>query len=157
MLPSPAGSVSRARGFTLLELVVALAVIAAIYALVFPGLVPTTGRAKLEALTMNIAGLLKADRNASLRLRREVVTQFDLAHNEVRSGASARTVRLPADISLDLLTSADGFSPESLTGVRFFSDGSSSGGAMVLTRGHAGYEIRVNWFTGAVSFYERGS
>jgi general secretion pathway protein H len=156
MLPSPVGSARRARGFTLLELVVALAIIAAMYALVFPALVPATGRAQLQAVTMNIAGLLKADRNASLRQRREVVTQFDLARNEVRSGASARAVRLPADISLDLLTSSDGFSEASPTGVRFFSDGSSSGGALVLTRGQAGYEIRVNWFTGAVSFHERG-
>ena len=156
MLPSPVGSARRARGFTLLELVVALAVIAAIYALVFPALVPKTGRAQLEAVTMNVAGLLKSDRNASLRQRREVVTQFDVRRNEVRSGATERFVRLPADISLDLLTSAEGFSPASPTGVRFYSDGSSSGGALLLTRGGASYEIRVNWFTGAVSFHERG-
>ncbi len=156
MLPSRAGNARRARGFTLLELVVALAIIAAMYALVFPTLAPTTGHAQLEALTMNIAGLLKADRNASLRTRREVVTQFDLNRNEIRSGASARTVRLPPDVSLDLLTSAEGLSSASPTGVRFFSDGSSSGGALTLTRGRSGYEIRVNWFTGSVSFHERG-
>lgn len=156
MLPSPAGNVRRARGFTLLELVVSLAVIAAIYALVFPALVPKTGRAQLEAVTMNVAGLLKTDRNASLRQRRDVITQFDVERNEVRSGSSERVVRLPPDISLDLLTSSEGFSQASPAGVRFYSDGSSSGGALTLTRGGSGYEIRVNWFTGAVSFHERG-
>ena len=105
---------------------------------------------------MNVAGLLKADRNASIRLRREVVTQFDVSRKEVLSGSTERMVRLPADVSLDLLTSAEGFNQASPTGVRFYSDGSSSGGALLLTRGGIGYELRVNWFTGAVSFHERG-
>jgi general secretion pathway protein H len=157
MPASPTGNARRNSGFTLLEAVVAMALIAALFALVFPAIAPGTGRPKLEALALNITGLLKGDRNAALRRRADVVTSLDLTRHEVRSGSSRRIVRLPDDVRFDLLSSADGATRAASTGVRFYRDGSASGAALLLSRGTLAYEVRVNWFTGAVTVHERGS
>jgi general secretion pathway protein H len=41
------------------------------------------------------------------------------------------------------------------TVVRFHPDGASSGAVLRLSREKAGYEIRVNWYTGGVSIEAR--
>ena len=64
-------------GFTLLEMVCILAVIAMMTAVVLPNISRNTSRPRLEAYAVETASLLKADRTAAIRHRGEVVTQVD--------------------------------------------------------------------------------
>jgi general secretion pathway protein H len=45
---------------------------------------------------------------------------------------------------------SDKISPSS-TGIRFYPNGSSTGGTIDIKSGGSAYEIRVNWLTGRVS------
>lgn len=68
----------------------------------------------------------------------------------IRSGASGRVVRLPADVTLDaVLAKLCNHRPAGAT-IRHLPSGMSCGGAIALTRQGIGYQVQVNWLTGGV-------
>jgi general secretion pathway protein H len=65
------------RGFTLLEMVCVLAVIAMLAAVLLPLFPHQTSRSRLQAYALQAATLLKADRNAAIRHQAQVATLVD--------------------------------------------------------------------------------
>lgn len=143
-------------GFTLLEVVCALAIVAALATLALPRLAPGTSRAKLESLAVEAAALLKADRAAAIRRGVPVATAVDTAGRRITSGSAGRVVRVPGDVQMDtvLPTTCDG--RPARASVEFFPSGLSCGGVVAMLKGGAGYEVRVNWLTGGVEIVPRG-
>ena len=82
-------------GFTLLEMVCILAVIAMVAAVVLPNISRNTSRPRLEAYAVETASLLKADRTAAIRHRGQVVTQVDAIARTLRSGSTGQILRFP--------------------------------------------------------------
>src|ERR1700758_4239809 len=120
------------RGFTLLEMVGVIALVAMLAAVLLPFVPRNTSRARLQAYALQAASLLKADRNAAIRRGSDVSTLVDAPSRAIRSGATAQLIRFPAD-------------------------GMSCGGAIALTRLDSSYEIRVNWLTGRVEIVSHSS
>lgn len=146
----------REAGFTLLEIVCALAIVAALAAIALPRLAPGTSRAKLEALAVEAAAVLKADRAAAIRRGVPVATTVDAAGRRITSGSAARVVRLPGDVQVDTVLPATCDGRPSRASVQFFPSGLSCGGVVAMLRGGTGYEVRVNWLTGGVEIVPRG-
>jgi general secretion pathway protein H len=145
-------------GFTLLEIVCVLAIVAMLAAIVIPALPRGTSRSRLEAYAVETAAMLKADRDAAIRNRTQIVTQVDPPQRLVRSGATGRVIQLPADVKFDALLAARCNQRPAGSTIRFFASGMSCGGAIALTRLGVGYQIRVNWLTGGVEVvpFEQG-
>ncbi|MEA2936075.1 MAG: ral secretion pathway protein [Variibacter sp.] len=141
---------SRQAGFTLLETVCILAIIALLAAIVLPALPRGTSKPRLESYALETAALLKADRNAALRLGKEVSTQVDVPLRTVRSGATNRRVRVPNDVTFEATLASRCSGRPSGGAVRHLPSGMSCGGAIALKRGGSGFEVRVNWLTGGV-------
>jgi general secretion pathway protein H len=137
-------------GFTLLEMVCALAIVGLMAAVLLPAIPRQTSRTRLEAYAIETAALLKADRNAAIRRRLEVTTQVDAPLRALRSGASGQTVRVPEDVRFETLLPRNCDNRPVVASISFFASGMSCGGVIVLTRLDAGYEIRVNWLTGRI-------
>ena len=137
-------------GFTLLEMVCVLALIAMMAAVLLPFIPRQTSRSRLQAYALQTATLLKADRNAAIRRGVDVSTLVDTASRSIRSGATADTVRIPDDVRFDALLPQTCNRRAALSTISFFASGMSCGGAIALTRLDAGYEIRVNWLTGRI-------
>jgi general secretion pathway protein H len=152
--PAARGDSCDDAGFTLLEVVCILAILAVLSATVVPALPSGTSRTQLEGFTIATAALLKADRNAAMRRRTQIATEVDAASRLVRSGATGRVVRVPNDVTFDALLSAACDRPAGNT-IRFFSSGMSCGGVIALTRSGVGYEIRINWLTGGIEIAPR--
>ena len=72
----------RAAGFTLIEVICVLAIIALLASLVLPAIPRATSRARLEAYALEVASLLTADRTAAIRRRAEVTTALDASARE---------------------------------------------------------------------------
>jgi general secretion pathway protein H len=137
-------------GFTLLEMVCALAIVGLMAAVLLPAIPRQTSRTRLEAYAIETAALLKADRNAAIRRRLDVTTQVDAPSRSLRSGASGQTVRVPEDVRFETLLPRNCDNRPVVASISFFASGMSCGGVIVLARLDAGYEIRVNWLTGRI-------
>ena len=147
---SHGGSRAGQDGFTLLEIVCILAILGILVAILLPAFPRGTSRSRLESYAVETAGLLKADRNAALRRRVPVATQIDATQRTIRSGATGRTVRVPADVGFDAILANRCNQRAAGPTIRFFASGMSCGGVIQLTRLGTGYEVRVNWLTGGV-------
>jgi general secretion pathway protein H len=145
------------RGFTLLEMVCVIALIAMLAAVLLPFLPQHTSRSRLQAFALEAATLLKADRNAAIRRHAEVSTLVDAPSRAIRSGASAQTLRIPDDVRFDALLPQTCRQRAALSMISFFADGMSCGGTIALTRLDAAYEIRVNWLTGRIEIVLRST
>lgn len=142
--PFGSGSGEAQAGFTLVEATLALALIGLITALALPRALPNAGPTALRVKALEIAALLRVDRNAALRTGRMVTTAVDAVGRLVRSGASDATIIVPNAFALQLATGIPGV-------FRFFPDGTSSGGELILARPDSGVSVRVNDLTAAVS------
>ena len=143
------------RGFTLLEMVCVLAIIALLAAVLLPAIPHQTSRSRLEAYALQVATLLKADRNAAIDRSTSVATLVDASSRVLHSGSSRMTVRIPDDVRFDAVLPQTCRRQAGLSTIRFFANGGSCGGSIALTRLDAGYEVRVNWLTGRVEIVSR--
>jgi general secretion pathway protein H len=143
------------RGFTLLEMVCVLAIVALLAAVLLPFIPHETSRARLEAYALQAATLLKADRDAAINRNVSVATLVDAGARAIRSGISTAAIRIPDDVRFDALLPQSCRRQAALSTIRFFANGTSCGGSIALTRFDAGYEIRVNWLTGRVDIVSR--
>jgi general secretion pathway protein H len=145
------------RGFTLLEMVCVLALIAMMAAVLLPLFPRHTSRSRLQAYVLQTAALLKEDRNATIRRGTGVATLVDAGGRLIRSGSSADIVRIPDDVQFEAVLPRTCNQREALSTIRFFPNGMSCGGAVTLARADIGYEVRINWLTGRVEIASRNA
>ena len=144
-------------GFSLLEVVCAVAIIAMLAAVLLPRIPQGTSRPRLEAYAVETASVLKADRNAAIRRGIPIATEVNAMSRSIRSGATWREVRVADDVVFQTLLPQRCNQRPALSVISFFPSGMSCGGAVVLTRQGIGYEVRVNWLTGGVEIVARHS
>ena len=143
-------------GFTLIEVVCVLAIIGLLAALVLPAIPRGTSQERLAGYAVEVAALLKGDRNAAIRTRAPVATSLDAQRRIVVSGARASTVEIPADVTFQaLLAQRCGGRRVGVT-IDFFPGGASCRGVIAIARQGVGYQIRVNWLTGGVEVVAAG-
>jgi general secretion pathway protein H len=94
------------RGFTLLEMVCVLAIIALLAAVLLPFMPRETSRSRLQAYALQAATLLKADRDAAISRNISVATLVDAGGRAIRSGASRASIRIPDDVRFDAVLPA---------------------------------------------------
>ena len=143
------------RGFTLLEMVCVLAIIALLSAVLLPFIPHETSRSRLQAYALQTAALLKGDRDAAITRRTSVATLVDAEARAIRSGASRAAILIPDDVHFDALLPQTCRQQAALSSISFFANGTSCGGTIALTRFDTGYEIRVNWLTGRIEVAPR--
>ncbi|WP_026608363.1 prepilin-type N-terminal cleavage/methylation domain-containing protein [Methylocapsa acidiphila] len=137
-------------GFTLLDMVCVLAIVAMLAAIVVAAFPRHTSRARLEAYAVEAATLLKSDRNAAIRRGQQVGVELSASAKTIRSGASGQVLQLPEDVAFDAVLAAQCAGRDAGAMIWFFPSGMSCGGTLSLSRLGATFEIRVAWLTGGV-------
>ena len=140
-------------GFTLLELIIVLAIGAAVYAVILLGPVHGASSADLKAAARVRSPRACARRRASaMATRRDALLTLDvearefIAHGRRASRASSPTT------STSSSTRRKPKSRASARGsIRFYPDGSSTGGRITVASGERKYLVDVDWLTGRVS------
>jgi len=141
-------NVDRGSGFTLIEVIAVMLIIALVASLAVT-MMPGTGRAGLKAVTLQTASLLRRERLGAILTGRDREVSLD-GERRILVGDGGDIVALPRDIAVDIL-GVDALWSGRQAVVRFHPDGASTGAVMKLSREKAGYEIRVNWYTGGVA------
>lgn len=141
---------NRARGLTLLELLVVVALIATLAGL---GAM-VVGRAlpgqQLRGAARELANELRFTRAQAIATGREQVFRLDVDSRRW-DAAGKRSGELPAAIAV-VATTARGEQPARREAVvRFFPEGAATGGRFVLSRDGAAWRVDVAWLTGEVT------
>lgn len=148
---SSAGKPSRQRGFTLLELLVVLAIIGFALSLI-PGFILRDGASvAMDRAVSALADGLRSARNQAVLENRENLFAIDVERRQFRAGFQAIPVQIGGDIALRLVTARKELSGESSARIRFFPDGSSTGGRIVLVNDGDRREVEVDWLTGEIA------
>ena len=146
-LTYPVSHTERKAGFTLIEMQAVMMIIALIAALVLAAL-PGTGRAQVKAIALQTAALFRRERLGAILTARTREVAID-GKERALIGDGGDRVAVPRDVIVDVLALDEVWSGRQAV-VRFLHDGASSGTVVRFSRESAGYEIRVNWYTGGV-------
>ncbi|MGH6830892.1 MAG: pilus assembly FimT family protein [Methylocella sp.] len=144
-------------GFTLLETVCVLAVIAMLAAIALPAFSRGTSRTMLEAYALETAALLKADRNAAIRRGVAIATELGSISRTIRSGATGRLLQLPQDVGFNAILASQCDRRAAGMTIQFLPSGMSCGGTIFLSRLGTTLEVRVTWLTGGVEVVPRNA
>jgi len=149
MRPVHLSVVSRtSSGFTLLEMLVVLAILGLMGALALPTLRRPPDNLRLEAATRTLASALRFSRAQAIARNADVVLTIH-ADRRVFESSTGSAIQLDQEISVEMIFAAPERRGRAVGAIRFFPDGSSSGGDIVLTLDKRQARIAVNWLTGA--------
>jgi general secretion pathway protein H len=143
----------RQRGFSLLEILVVLALAVLMYALV-PPLFSATGGAELRAAARQLAAGLRKTRVQAIAGRKEAVLSVDLEAKRFQAGDGGRAIALPQSAEVSVFTAKSEVVEGRQAAIRFFPDGSSTGGAITVSGAGTRYRVDVDWLTGNVVIRE---
>ena len=139
------------RGFTLIELLVVLVIASLLLAFIIPFGGGHRERAELARSVDDMASALRMTRSRAIRDDRPEAFLVDVGATRYRGADTARLGGFPAGTRLTLVTTEDEKQSAALGSIRFFPDGSSTGGGITIVKGTLRYDVLVDWLTGGVS------
>ena len=141
------GAQGRSAGFTLIEMLVVIAIMALIASVSIPVLRRPPEGLRLEASARTLASALRLTRAHAIAGNVDILLSIDADRRTFESPVDHATA-LDPEISITMTLAAPERRGAAVGGIRFFPDGSSSGGDITLTLGARRAHIAVNWLTG---------
>ena len=150
MKPAP-----KNKGFTLLELLLVLAITGTVLALVSPNLPGALESAKFRSAQRELISALRYARNKAAGSGDPVDFILDTKERRINIRNSEnddhqRRLSLPESATLTLITAKSERRSETAGAILFYADGSSSGGRITLRHGDKQSRIDIDWLTGKI-------
>lgn len=144
-------SISRtSKGFTLIELIVVIVLIGIVASVVTFSFTRSLAGARIQAASNDLVAGLRYTRGQAIVKGEQKVLMLDLEKNTwLAPGKTERA--LPKDMILRLTTAQQELTSEKAGGIRFFPDGSSTGGHIAVVLGEREWRINVGWLTGEIT------
>ena len=147
----PVARLADQRGFTLLELLVVLAIIGFVLVLVPGFLLRGQPGLDVEVAARALAGALREARADAMQHNREQLFALDVEERVFRAGPDRPPVQIDRAIEVTFQTARQELVGETIGQIRFFADGSSTGGRIGLSRDERHAAVAVDWLTGLIS------
>ncbi len=141
----------RSRGFTLLELLLVLVIASAGYALVVRFTSAGVSGAELKSAARAVAAGLRDARGTAIATQEAAALTVDLERRTIEVTGRDRPRALPERLELKLYTAQSEIVDEKRGAIRFYPDGSSTGGRVTVAAGERRFLVDVDWLTGRVS------
>ena len=138
------------RGFTLLELLVVLFIMVLGFSVVGVNLSSGNDATGLKAAARDMVSALRYARGQALMSHQEATVTVDLSDNSYTVSGRDKLYPIPKAIAVTVVTAQSELTGKGLANLRFFADGSSTGGRITLEQGKAAWEININWLTGQI-------
>jgi general secretion pathway protein H len=135
-------------GFSLLELVIVLAMIAGITALSLPNLWRRPADLSLRTTALDMAAMMRATRTDAVRRNNERAFLIDPAQRTYWSDANPAPRPIPFTLGINTEFSARARVTAASGRYAFFANGTSSGGKIVLREGSSSATIAIDGLTG---------
>ena len=144
------------RGFTLLEILLVLVIAASGYALVVRFTSAGVSGAELKSAARAVAAGLRDARGTAIATQETAALTLDLEHRSFEVSGGRRPRALPERLELKLYTAQSEIVDEKRGAIRFYPDGSSTGGRVTVASGERRFLVDVDWLTGRVRIKEGG-
>ncbi len=145
------------RGFTLIELLVVLALVGLLISLAPAAFQRALPGLELKDAAFGLAEAMRRARGRAIYENRESFVLVDVEARRYRLGTDGSEERVPGNVALKMVTARVEQIDDSRGRIRFFPDGTSTGGSLILSAGERSYEVRIEWFDGRVSVAETGA
>ncbi len=144
----------RRDGFTLVELLVVLAIAGLVIGVAAPIVARGFPSVELASAAQSVEITLRTARGGAISRNREVVFTLDVESRDYGTDLDARVQSLSEDIAVRLVVGDREVAGEGVGGIRFFPDGSATGGRIELTLEGRRRAIDVDWLTGRIRTLE---
>ncbi len=144
------GAGHRAAGYTLLELLVVLAIAGFIMASIADYGAQSLPGAHLKSAAQQLVNDLRSAQTSAIANGIPVTLALQAEHGSYTIEPGEAVTALPPGTTISFVPFA--FLRGKLVGIRFFPDGSATGGEIDLGSSARTYHIVVDWLTGRVSF-----
>jgi general secretion pathway protein H len=134
-------------GFTLVEMLAALAIIAMVAATAIPLLRPPSKGLRIDASARSLCAALRSTRARAIATNSEMALVIDIARKTYRSPGISE-MALPPDAAVEMIVADSQREGPTRGGFLFFPSGGSSGGEVTLSISGKRAKISVNWLTG---------
>lgn len=129
---------------------VVLVLIVALFGLIGTSISRSVGAAELRNEVREVIAGLRHTRGQAIIQRSEQIFRADA--DKLTWQAAGKDVReLPEGLDITLTTARSEMTGENAGGIRFFPDGSSTGGSVLLSVGERKWYVTVGWLTGEIS------
>ncbi len=141
-------------GFSLVELLVALTLVIGALAIAPTFFAKGISSTELKSSVRRLAAGLRETRSEAVARNRPRVFMLDVDERHFAIGQGAQSNPLPKALDLKLKTAESEQLSETLGGIRFFPDGSSTGGEITVSNDTRSLRVTVNWMTGRIVVVE---
>ncbi len=141
-----------AGGFTLVELLLVITITVAAMAVVAPNLSSGNQASTLKSAARDVASALRFARGQALTTHKDALVSIDLEENTYQVTGREKVYQLDNEIDITLAVAQSELSGSGVGSVRFFPDGSSSGGRVTLELADLKQTLDINWLTGQIEF-----
>jgi len=131
-----------------------LALGAIIYAVVLSVPMGKASAADLKSAARSLAAGLRTTQSTAMATRRDALLTVDMESREFITTGEQQVHSLPKSLDLKLYTAQTEVTSERRGSIRFYPDGSSTGGRITVASGERKYLVDVDWLTGRVAINE---
>lgn len=103
-----------------------------------------------QAAARDLVSALRYARGQALISRKQATIEMDLNENTYTVSGKDKVFTIPEKISVTVVTAQEELNGKGLANIRFFPDGSSTGGRVKLERDGINWQIDINWLTGQI-------
>ena len=137
------------KGFSLLELILVLVMIALLFSVAAVSIMRSVSGAEIRNAARELTAGLRHARGQAIIQREQKVFMVDTDARTWKAG-DENAVTLPDGLDITLNTARSELTGEGAGGIRFYPDGASTGGSVVLSVDGREWHITVGWLTGEI-------
>lgn len=141
----------RQSAFTLVEIMVVLGIIGLVLAVIPPIYSRVIPSGEINSAVRYLASGLKMARSRAIATGQDSTLTLNVKKLTYRVGEKEKELKLPSKANISLITARSEQTANKSGAIRFFPDGSSTGGQIKLDYRNSGFLIDVDWLTGKVT------
>ena len=134
----------------MIELIVVIVLIGIVASVVAFSFAKSLSSARIQAASRDLVAALRYTRGQAIVKGEQKVLILDLEKNAYQAPGK-NEIELPKDMVMRLTTAQKELTGEKSGGIRFFPDGSSTGGNIAVVLGEREWKINVGWLTGEIT------
>ena len=108
---------------------------------------------QVKSATRQLAAGLQYTRSQAISKQKEMTLTLDIDKKLFQVGEKVRSIKVPDDTEISLITARSEQTTTHAGRIRFFPDGSSTGGQIKLAHAAKEFLVDVHWLTGKVQIY----